>query len=150
MYRGGKAQSPDDAAADAEVSRQLDALIAAERKYTPADMATALAHPRLHKFAFRTEENTNLTLSSRRRACSAMENDLGTPMDTRRNVLFIIGTQKGGTTYLFNALKKNPSFVGADHAYGSALTCLPAFWLPERASVTLCVTTAPVWQLHCG
>ena len=45
------------------------------------------------------------------------------PADLR--MLFIIGAQKGGTTWLFNALTTHPAFVGASRAYrcGVARVC---------------------------
>jgi hypothetical protein len=53
-----------------------------------------------------------------------MENLPGKPMDKRRNILFVVGVQKGGTTFLFNALKNHPAFVGAQHAYRCASACI--------------------------
>lgn len=42
-------------------------------------------------------------------------------------VLFIAGAQKAGTTWLFNALDKHPTFVGASHAYKCDPSCFYAW-----------------------
>jgi hypothetical protein len=120
QYHGAVPVSKQDVQLAASLSRTLDGLIAEESRYElpppPASSPNAWGARR----AFRSEREAALGLQSRRRVCGALEHDLGQPMDVRRNVLFIIGTQKGGTTFLFNALKKHPSFIGADHAYGCA------------------------------
>ena len=133
MYRGNTSvQTASDVLIEAQLARELDALMYEERAYAPpAAPATAPSAPAAAAaaatltaasagFGFREEEEASLGLESRARSCAALETDLGLPMDARRNALFIIGTQKGGTTFLFNALKKHAAFVGADHAYGCA------------------------------
>lgn len=39
------------------------------------------------------------------------------PLDGRFNFLLILGAQKAGTTWLFDALDTHPLFVGATHGY---------------------------------
>lgn len=39
------------------------------------------------------------------------------PIPSEHKVLFVMGAQKAGTTWLFNALNTHPSFVGAEHGY---------------------------------
>ena len=41
------------------------------------------------------------------------------PSETK--VLFVMGAQKAGTTWLFNALEAHSSFIGADHSYMCAI-----------------------------
>ena len=38
-------------------------------------------------------------------------------LSDKRKVLYILGTQKGGTTFLFSALAAHPNFVGAAHSF---------------------------------
>jgi hypothetical protein len=45
-----------------------------------------------------------------------------TPVPQDHKFLFIIGAQKGGSTWLFNALATHPAFLGPSHAFG----CVPA------------------------
>jgi hypothetical protein len=39
------------------------------------------------------------------------------PIPSEHKALFLMGAQKAGTTWLFNALNAHPAFIGADHAY---------------------------------
>jgi hypothetical protein len=39
---------------------------------------------------------------------------------SEHKMLFVMGAQKAGTTWLFNALDAHPSFLGADHSYKCA------------------------------
>jgi hypothetical protein len=62
------------------------------------------------------------------------------------SVLFILGAQKGGTTWLFNALDTHPSFVGADHAYRScSVACTPS-----TPGLLWAATVYCVWQPAIG
>jgi hypothetical protein len=119
LYRGELPTKELDERRDAELSQLLDAFIEEERAYTPID--TAAEHV-ASQYGFRKDAEASLNIHERKRMCPALEHNIGEPMDPRRNILFIIGTQKGGTTFLFNALKKHPAFVGANHAYGFAPT----------------------------
>ena len=38
-------------------------------------------------------------------------------LSNKRKFLYILGTQKGGTTFLFSALSTHPGFVGAAHGF---------------------------------
>eukprot|EP00892_Ulva_mutabilis_P006868 jgi/Ulvmu1/4553/UM002_0281.1 len=97
---------------------RLDVLITREKQYDPHAPAQGFLSKLKSPYAFQKEVEGSLTIHARRKMCPALEHDLGSPLDERRRMLFILGTQKGGTTYLFNALAKHKGFVGADHAYG--------------------------------
>lgn len=99
---------------------RLDVLIAREKLYDPRSPTPGFGGRLRSPYAFLKEVEGSLTIHARRKMCPALEHDIGTPLDERRRMLFILGTQKGGTTYLFNALVKHKGFVGADHAYGCA------------------------------
>lgn len=110
---------------DVELGQLLDAFIEEEHRYTPIDPAASSSQDLPSQYGFRKDVEASLNMHERKRMCPALDRNIGEPMDPRRNILFIIGTQKGGTTFLFNALKKHPAFVGANHAYGCApATCM--------------------------
>lgn len=116
-FNGQVATEKHDVKLEGILRDRLDALIAREREYdprAPAEGGLRLRSP----YGFQKEVEGSLTIHARRKMCPALEHDLGTPLDERRRMLFILGTQKGGTTFLFNALHKHKGFVGADHAYG--------------------------------
>jgi len=74
----------------------------------------AFAAPRPSQFG-------TLTKSVARRhgqICAATREEAYETFDHRRRVLFVLGAQKGGSTWLFNALTRSPHFVGALHTYG--------------------------------
>lgn len=97
---------------------RLDVLIAREKEYDPKAHGEGFRSK--SPYAFQKEAEGSLSIHTRQKMCPALERDLGSPLDERRRMLFILGTQKGGTTFLFNALAKHKGFVGADHAYGCA------------------------------
>ena len=43
------------------------------------------------------------------------------PIPTGYKALFILGSQKAGTTWLYNALQQHPAFVAPKHGYKCAL-----------------------------
>lgn len=119
-FNGQVAPETHDAKLETILRDRLDALIVREKEYdprAPAEGGLRLRSP----YGFQKEVEGSLTIHARRKMCPALEHDIGTPLDERRRMLFILGTQKGGTTFLFNALNKHRGFVGADHAYG----CVP-------------------------
>lgn len=105
---------------------RLDVLIRRELEYDPHSVPSGIYAEQRSSMAFKQEVPESLSITSRDRMCPALEHSLGSPIDSRRTILFILGAQKGGTTYLFNALTKHPAFVGADHAFGCALLCRAA------------------------
>lgn len=120
---------------------RLDVLIRRELEYDPNSLASGIYSEQRSSMAFKEEVPESLSLSTRDRMCPSVEKSLGPPIDARRHILFILGTQKGGTTYLFNALAKHPAFVGADHAFGCALLLLLFF-----SEVPLCMMTSGLYQ----
>jgi hypothetical protein len=100
---------------------RLDALIRHELEYDPNALQSGIYAEQGSNMAFKQEVPESLSIRSRDRMCPALEKSLGPAMDSRRRILFILGAQKAGTTFLFNALTKHPAFVGADHAFGCAL-----------------------------
>jgi hypothetical protein len=96
----------------------LDGVIAVELEYDPKAQLTGYFSGFRSRSAFQKDVEASLSLQARRKMCPALERDLGGPLDPRRRMLFILGAQKGGTTYLFNALTRHPAFVGAAHAFG--------------------------------
>lgn len=117
---------------------RLDVLIRRELEYDPSTVPAGMHAEQRSSMAFRQEVPESLSIDSRGRMCPSLEKSLGSPIDSRRRILFILGAQKGGTTYLFNALTKHPAFVGADHAFGCALLAC--------AQVPLCVAPAGCTQ----
>jgi hypothetical protein len=97
---------------------QLDVLIRRELEYDPNALQTGIYAEQRSSMAFKQEVPESLSIHSRDRMCPSLEKSLGTPIDSHRRILFILGAQKAGTTYLFNALTKHPSFVGAAHTFG--------------------------------
>lgn len=117
-FNGQVPPEEHDVKLETALRARLDVMIERERAYNPKTAGEGL---RLRSpYAFQKEVEGSLDIHARRKMCPALEHDLGTPLDERRRMLFILGTQKGGTTYLFNALTKHKGFVGADHAYGCA------------------------------
>ena len=100
---------------------RLDILIRRELENDPDSVPSGMHAEQRSSMAFKQEVPESLSMASRDRMCPSLEASLGPPIDSRRRILFILGAQKGGTTYLFNALTKHPAFVGADHAFGCAL-----------------------------
>ena len=67
------------------------------------------------------------------------------PLDARFNFLLILGAQKAGTTWLFDALATHPLFVGATHGYRCARPPPPApYLLVRRSTVRGCPAAALV------
>lgn len=100
---------------------RLDVLIRRELEYDPHSLPAGIYSDQRSSMAFKQEVPESLSIASRDRMCSSLEHSLGPPIDQRRRILFILGAQKAGTTYLFNALTKHPAFVGASHAFGYVL-----------------------------
>lgn len=115
-FNGQEATEKHDLKLEKALRDRLDVLIAREKEYDPR--AHAEGHRTRSPYAFQKETEGSLSIHSRKKMCPALERDLGSPLDERRRIMFILGTQKGGTTFLFNALAKHKGFVGADHAYG--------------------------------
>lgn len=115
-YDGEVVRQERDVKIEQMIRPRLDALIAKEKEYEPG-AAVPLLRKR-NTFAFRREIEESLDLHSRHRMCPALEHDLGPSVDERVRMLFILGTQRGGTEYLFNALIQHRGFVGADQSYG--------------------------------
>ena len=147
-YRGNTTIVSEGATLAAHLSAELDKLAAQEHMSTPVLEMTQGHDPAVpyhgHRFGFVLEAEASRDLAQRDGVCGALEHDLGKPMDPKRNVLFIIGTQKGGTTYLFNALTKHPSFVGADHAFACALPGCGCGRCLQRVRSGCCVQSARV------
>lgn len=61
------------------------------------------------------------------------------PVDPRFKFLMIIGAQKAGTTWLFDALDTHPLFSGAQHGYRSAL--------PQLLAVSCQSMNSPAWLI---
>jgi hypothetical protein len=123
-YEGSTPTPPQDLEHEEALWEQIDDLIKRESRYDPDDQPSGFLSNRRSSMGFQTDAEESLSIDSRRKMCPALEKTLGGPIDARRRILFILGTQKGGTTYMFNALTKHPLFVGADHAYGCER------WLP--------------------
>lgn len=64
------------------------------------------------------------------------------PVDPRVNFLMILGAQKAGTTWLFDALDTHPLFNGANHGFRSALS--------ERMAAVVHVMCTFACCLHTG
>lgn len=58
------------------------------------------------------------------------EQDKLFPIDHRFNPLIILGAQKAGTTWLFDALQSHPSFHGAVHGFRCAWSTCQCLWPP--------------------
>lgn len=62
------------------------------------------------------------------------------------NMLLVLGTQKGGTTWLFNALMKHPAFIGARQGFrcrtsnGVVTIGPPVFFVPLQTPMPARVT----------
>ena len=71
-----------------------------------------------YTFGFKTYPFGSLSMDSiKSRMCKGDVATTYTPIDPRLKVLFVLGTQKGGTTFLFRALQRHKAFIGAKHAY---------------------------------
>ena len=64
---------------------------------------------------------TKSLAKSRNQICKAIGLEDYETFDHRRRMLFLLGTQKGGTTFLFNAISRSKQYIGALHTYGCVL-----------------------------
>lgn len=76
----------------------------------------------MQPYAFQLLEPGSLTYADNIRWCPGLpqpspEAQQLRPLDPRFNFLLILGAQKAGTTWLFDALATHPLFVGATHGY---------------------------------
>lgn len=125
-FEGSHPTPPRDLDHEQILWEQIDRLIEREKLYNPAEEPSGMFLNMRSDMGFQRDEEMSLSIKTRRKMCPALEKTLGTPIDSRRRILFILGTQKGGTTYLFNAITKHPLFVGANHAYGcDGRRCMP-------------------------
>ena len=76
----------------------------------------------MQDYSFQLLEPGSGTYESNGRWCPGLEQPPSKaqsmrPLDGRFNFLLILGAQKAGTTWLFDALDTHPLFVGATHGY---------------------------------
>jgi hypothetical protein len=110
---------PQIVARSRTLNAHLDALMEEELQYDVGNLPDNVRDLGLQR-GYKQHSGKLLAIQNGKHVCPAMEHTPGKPMDARRKILFIIGAQKGGTTYVFNSLVKHSSFVGAEHAYGCA------------------------------